>query len=144
MSEPLERRKADRRNTISGTVEDKIDALIGMFTVHMTKEELDIQELKHKIDEYFHELDARTHIFHHNKVAENIKDNEDSHNFWYKIKSSVTEKVILFVLGGIATYIAALIWLDFGTRMNNLPPRPIPPAITVPAQPANPNVTNHP
>lgn len=140
MADSAERRKADV------DMHSKIDAMIGMLTLHMTKEEIDIGELKEKIDNYFHELDAHTHLFHHNKVAAYITKKERNTTRWEKITTGMMEKALTFVLGGIAMYIVALIWLDFGNKINSMPnpPQTIP-AIVQPQVPkANLNVPTSP
>lgn len=150
MTDQVERRKTDANIT---EVKDVLTSLVGMLTHHMSAEEVQIKEIKDKIDTYFHELDAHTHIFHHNKVAENIKEDEEGHAFWSKVKSSVAEKAIIFVSGIVAMYLVSLIWLDFGNKIAAMPnPPPIVPSYAQPQPsqnvtiqlPPKPNVPNHP
>lgn len=130
---PVERRKQPRREDDVSTddaseIKNMLTSLTGMITIHMTKSETDVAALGKRIDEYFHELDAHTHIFHHNKVAEVIKDDEETHQFWRKLKSNAAEKALIFVAGLVAMYLVSLIWLDFGNKLAAQvnPPQTIP------------------
>ena len=114
MTEPTERRKGQAE------LHDKMDALIGMLTVHMTKEELEIQEIKGKIDEFFGDLVGKVHIEHHDYVADEIKKDDKTRTFVEKLKYSVSEKLIVFILGAIMSYVGALLWIDFKDRVNDV------------------------
>lgn len=147
-----ERRKAPRRDEDvssdeAGEIKDILHGLTGMLTIHMTKEEVDIADLGKRMDTYFHDLDAHTHVFHHNKVAEVIKEDEETHQFWHKLKSNAAEKAMIFVAGIVAMYLVSLIWLDFGNKLASQanPPQTIPASvqpqpvvIQVPPRPLNP------
>lgn len=126
MTDQVERRKGGERRHDAGEIKDILHGLVGMLTIHMTKEEGDIADLGKRMDTYFHDLDAHTHIFHHSKVAKHIKEEDESHQFWSKVKGSVVEKGIIFVSGVVAMYIISLVWLDFGNKLAALPNPPQP------------------
>jgi len=110
MAEQYRRRSDDR-------LEDKIDGLVGMLTHHAGEEEKDLRDIKEKLSSFFHELDAHTHIYHHQYVAKEIVEEEKAATRWEKIKTGLIEKAMMFILGSIATYLIGLIWLDFGDRL---------------------------
>lgn len=137
--EQQERRKNDRRE--AGDPDNKLDAIIGMLTMHMTGTERDLQSLRKAVDEYFRDLDAHTHIYHHETIAIDINEKKESKDTWKKIKTSVAEKLIIFVLGALMSYVGALMWIDFADKINKTPT----PIVQMQMPPkVDPNVATHP
>lgn len=126
---------------------DTLNALVSMLTLHMTGEEKQIDEIKKTLESFFRDLDAHTHLYHHSVVAENIQDDQKSNAFWGKVKEGVTEKLIIFIMGAVMSYLGAVLWMDFADRVNKT--EPTKPAIVqqvpIPQPPVvKPEVPNHP
>lgn len=120
-------------------IDEKLEALVGLLTVHMTGEERDIAEIKDMLAEYFDKLDAQTHVVQHTYVGDKMKEEQDSDAEWKKLKSSLKEKAIIFVFGALMSWVGGVLWLDVTKRIQAPPDKP--PAIT---QPVDKNVPNHP
>jgi len=142
MAEPIERRKADRRAATSGSddIGDKLEALVGLLTVHMTGEEKDIAEIKKMIGEYFDKIEAHTHVYHHEFLEDEITDKKERDGEWKKIKTGLKEKAIIFIFGALMSWIGGVMWIDFADRVKSTPDKP---AVTQPAK-QDPNAPNHP
>lgn len=94
-------------------IHNKLDALIGMLTIHVSSTAEDIKKLQDAINDYFKELDAKTHVHHHEYVEQEITDEDTSKKWWDGVKKGLVEKAILFVVGVAALYLSQTIWEDF-------------------------------
>jgi len=104
------------RRTNNKELNDKIEVLIGMLTVHTHTQETNFNELKAKVDNYFKELDAHTHIYHHEYIGSEIEHNIKASAFWDKVKEGVVEKFIIFIGGAVMSYVGAVLWGDFAVK----------------------------
>ena len=115
----------DERRRNADRVEEKLDQVIDMLSVHITGEEHMIFEIKEDIRRYFGELDAHIHKHHHAYLEEEIEDKKQSEQWWNKLKQGVAEKIILLIIGALASYAGHAIIEDMKKGIHNGTPTQI-------------------
>lgn len=103
---------------------DKIDALIGIMTMHVHTQETSITELRNMVDEYFERIEAHEHVYHHEYLGEEIQEKKDASAEWKKMKYSLKEKAIIFLFGAVMSYLGGVVWFDLADRLNKQDTKP--------------------
>lgn len=82
-----------------------IEGLVETLHKHMNEEEADIKRMHEAIDRFFNELDAHTHLHHHDYVSNKIEQEEESNKWWSDLKKDVMKYVL------VALFTASLSWV---------------------------------
>lgn len=102
MAEPQTERRSSAKELVE--IKDILGSLTAMLTLHMTKEETDIAELKDQMKDFFDDILPKTHIKHHEYVGKEIADEEKTNDFWWGVRKTLAEKLIIFAFGVLSAY----------------------------------------
>ena len=101
-------------------IHDKFDAFQELLTKHMKEEEEIIRDIHKRIDDFFYDLEPKTHVKHHTYV-QNLKDSDEDLN---KIKKEQIAKWIDRIIFAVATFILMSVYYNIKYEVNTpTPPR---------------------